>query len=61
MKVLVTGSSGFIGQHVRKALTARGHETVGYDSTNGKSNLDLSVLQESTTLSCTASRTQPTA
>jgi hypothetical protein len=45
VKVLVTGSFGFIGQHVRKALTARGHETIGYDSTDGKSILDLSVLQ----------------
>lgn len=31
MKVLVTGSSGFIGQHMDAALEARGHEGVAYD------------------------------
>ena len=31
MKVLVTGSSGFIGSAVRRELAARGHECVSYD------------------------------
>jgi nucleoside-diphosphate-sugar epimerase len=31
VKVLVTGSSGFIGQHMDAALEARGHEGVAYD------------------------------
>jgi nucleoside-diphosphate-sugar epimerase len=31
MRVLVTGSSGFIGQHLVKALLDRGHEVVGLD------------------------------
>lgn len=31
MKVLVTGSSGFIGQHMDVALEAAGHEGVAYD------------------------------
>ncbi|HMC20668.1 MAG TPA: NAD(P)-dependent oxidoreductase, partial [Thermoanaerobaculia bacterium] len=31
MKVLVTGSSGFIGQHLVAALYARGHDVVGVD------------------------------
>ena len=31
MKVLVTGSAGFIGQHLLKALAAAGHEPVGLD------------------------------
>lgn len=31
MKVLVTGSSGFIGQHLVEALVGRGHEVLGLD------------------------------
>ncbi|HEX2675707.1 MAG TPA: NAD(P)-dependent oxidoreductase [Polyangiales bacterium] len=30
-RILVTGSEGFVGKHVRAALTARGIETVGVD------------------------------
>jgi UDP-glucuronate 4-epimerase len=32
MKILVTGSAGFIGFHVAQSLVADGHEVVGYDS-----------------------------
>ena len=32
MKVLLTGSAGFIGFHVARALAAKGHEVVGVDS-----------------------------
>jgi UDP-glucose 4-epimerase len=35
VKVLVTGSSGFIGQHMDAALEARGHEGVAYDKPAG--------------------------
>ncbi|WP_328751245.1 NAD-dependent epimerase/dehydratase family protein [Streptomyces sp. NBC_00285] len=31
MRVLVTGSAGFIGSRIVEALTAHGHEIVGYD------------------------------
>ncbi|KAA9374575.1 NAD-dependent epimerase/dehydratase family protein [Microbispora cellulosiformans] len=31
MKVLLTGSAGFIGSHVAEALTAAGHEVTGLD------------------------------
>ncbi|GGJ16325.1 NAD-dependent epimerase/dehydratase family protein [Streptomyces brasiliensis] len=31
MRVLVTGSAGFIGSHVVEALSAHGHEPVAYD------------------------------
>jgi UDP-glucuronate 4-epimerase len=34
MKVLVTGSAGFIGMHVSKLLLARGDEVVGIDNLN---------------------------
>lgn len=41
MKVLVTGSQGFIGSAVVKALSARDHEVVGLDAeTGGITNLD---------------------
>jgi UDP-glucose 4-epimerase len=35
VKVLVTGSSGFIGQHMDAALEARGHTGVAYDKPHG--------------------------
>ena len=34
MKVLITGSAGFIGMHVAKLLLARGDEVVGVDNLN---------------------------
>lgn len=34
MKVLVTGSAGFIGFHVAKALLGRGDEVIGFDNFN---------------------------
>ncbi len=34
MKVLVTGTAGFIGSHVAKVLLARGDEVVGIDNLN---------------------------
>ena len=34
MKILVTGSAGFIGFHVSKTLLERGDEVVGFDNLN---------------------------
>jgi UDP-glucuronate 4-epimerase len=34
MKILVTGSAGFIGYHVTKKLLERGHQVVGLDNIN---------------------------
>ena len=34
MKILVTGSAGFIGYHLSKALVEEGHQVVGIDNWN---------------------------
>jgi len=34
MKILITGSSGFIGFHLSKKLLDKGHKIHGYDSMN---------------------------
>ena len=34
MKILITGSSGFIGFHLSKKLLDNGHKVYGYDSMN---------------------------
>lgn len=41
MKVLVTGTAGFIGSHVAKVLLARGDEVVGFDSLNDYYDVSL--------------------
>ena len=43
MKVLVTGSSGFIGFHLIKKLLNAGHEVVGIDDHNDYYNPDLKL------------------
>jgi UDP-glucuronate 4-epimerase len=41
MKVLVTGSAGFIGMHVAQRLLARGDEVVGLDNMSDYYDVNL--------------------
>jgi nucleoside-diphosphate-sugar epimerase len=45
-RVLVTGTSGFIGRHVQQALVAAGAETLGVDQKDGIDLLDGPRLRE---------------
>ncbi len=49
MKVLVTGSAGFLGTVVLGELRARGHEAIGYDLAHGDDVLDLPALTRALT------------
>jgi nucleoside-diphosphate-sugar epimerase len=44
-KILVTGSSGFIGTHLVKSLKEQGHIIVEADRKNGIDLCDLSTVQ----------------
>ena len=48
MKILVTGTAGFIGYHLAKKLLELGHEVVGYDNINDyyDTNLKYARLSE---------------
>ncbi|QCD44506.1 NAD-dependent epimerase [Campylobacter mucosalis] len=41
MKILVTGTAGFIGFHLANALTSRGDEVVGFDNINDYYDVNL--------------------
>ena len=41
MKILVTGSAGFIGYHLTNALIREGHEVIGLDSINNYYDIQL--------------------
>ncbi len=41
MKILITGSSGFIGFHLSKKLLDKGHRVCGYDSMNNYYDVSL--------------------
>lgn len=45
MKILITGSSGFIGQHLTKALKSQGHSIVEADRTHGVDLTDQTQVQ----------------
>ena len=44
MKILVTGSVGFIGSYVCKQLLSRGDEVVGLDNINSYYDVDLKYI-----------------
>jgi len=46
MKILVTGSSGFIGSNLVKRLTADNHQVVGWDIVDGKDVCDPALKEE---------------
>ena len=41
MKILVTGTAGFIGFHLAKKLLELGHEVIGYDNINDYYDVNL--------------------
>jgi len=45
MKILVTGTAGFIGFHLAKRLIADGHETVGLDNVNDYYDVRLKYMR----------------
>lgn len=47
MKVLLTGSAGFIGSRVKTKLEELGHDVEGYDIVDGQDLLNLEQLEES--------------
>ena len=46
MRLLVTGSSGFIGYHLVKNLILLGHEVVGVDDHNGHYDPKLKITRK---------------
>ena len=47
MKILVTGSSGFIGFHLIKKLLNAGHDVVGIDDHNDYYNPEFKIKRTS--------------
>jgi len=47
MRILVTGSEGFLGQHLVELLMKKGHEVVRFDLSLGHDILDTSQLRDS--------------
>lgn len=43
MKILVTGTAGFIGYHLANRLIAEGHEVIGLDSINNYYDVSLKI------------------
>lgn len=47
MKVLITGSQGFIGRKVSEYISKKGHEVIGYDKRDGFDILEEEMLDKS--------------
>ena len=47
MRILVTGSSGFLGKKLIKSLTGKGHECITFDYSDGQNILSKESLSES--------------
>lgn len=45
MKILVTGAAGFIGSHVMKALSEKGHRVIGIDNINDYYDVRLKYVR----------------
>lgn len=45
MKILITGTAGFIGFHLANALISRGDEVVGFDNTNDYYDVNLKLAR----------------
>ena len=45
MKILITGSSGFIGFHLSKKLLEKGHKIHGFDSMNNYYDIRLKNIR----------------
>lgn len=52
MKILVTGTSGFIGQHLAPALVTRGHTVVGVDRRDSCNLPGVEHIKHDLTTSC---------
>ena len=51
MKILVTGSSGFIGYHLAKKLIKDGHQVIGVDNHNPYYDVELKKIRRNKLIS----------
>ena len=51
MKILVTGSSGFIGYHLVKKLIKDGHQVIGVDNHNPYYDVELKKIRRNKLIS----------